>query len=409
MKKPEEYLEWASNDNHPVSSNPWSELSNKVRPTNSQLKAGRIPGDKPPAEFTNWFRNLTAKYIGFLSGLRLSNWSESTISTGPDVQKRIACTYDPSVDILVAYIVNGLGPYEIFSRDQGISWLDDGPDPLLAGISDKMDLCGAATDENGRRYLITRGATLNAIYRSADHNSFFEKFDSFDPLWSDQVLEAVDADFGSSNVIVVGHLGNVAVSTDGGANFTGVSGLDVISGVDKLVGLKHTKDPDNPSWLIVTTANSYICDSDPKGSVNWKSYPHSFPFLMDVGVSHNNALYYDKSYKRFVLIVGDKDIAYSDDRGATWVTLSGVLPEEMVPNKVITGDGYGEVLVTGFDSFGNIIIASSEDGGLTWTKRNLIHPMTITTSDKPLSAFAGHRFVIIDGGTTLDAHVSLAL
>lgn len=78
---------WASDDNYPAGTDPWSAQPTKVAPSGAEIEAGHTPGVPVPAETENWWKN---RADGLLEYLRASgrfnvvhrNWSNNAEQVG---------------------------------------------------------------------------------------------------------------------------------------------------------------------------------------------------------------------------------------------------------------------------------------------------------------------------------------
>jgi hypothetical protein len=65
MAKPTDIPTWATDTNYPAGTDAWSGTATKVEPTSGQKAAGWEPGQRPPAQYQNWWMGLVSDWIAY--------------------------------------------------------------------------------------------------------------------------------------------------------------------------------------------------------------------------------------------------------------------------------------------------------------------------------------------------------
>jgi hypothetical protein len=69
MPKPGTVPNWATDANIADPGQPWDGTPTKVAPAAGQIASGWKPRQKPPAQYKNWWKNLTGQWFTWLDGL----------------------------------------------------------------------------------------------------------------------------------------------------------------------------------------------------------------------------------------------------------------------------------------------------------------------------------------------------
>jgi hypothetical protein len=165
----------------------------------------------------------------------------------------------------------------------------------------------------------------------------------------------------------------------GGQIFNTVSGFPTMTGSSR--GIFHThhpagalapsgsgtgQDPGNLSWL-------YVTDTQVSRSVDGITWYGPVAHGA-AGTMHRKCAAYSRTSSRWVIPHQDTSgsIVYSDDNGASWTTLSGIIPGAIPSGeKRIFCDGYGTFIIF-LDGTSESMFISVDDG-MTWTNQYFFH------------------------------------
>jgi len=383
MSKPAEVLKWATDVNFPAGADAWSSQPNKVEPSAAKVATGRIPEEPPPAEETNWWRSMVAAFIAHLVSLRLLNLSDygQDVSAVAAAGATACACYDGE-----KFVLGTSGGETVESEPGGWVWEDtggggaSGPNVgvgnIVTSIASDLALtmvCCCDTGVGDEVYHTVGGVWTPCTITGAPGLAWI-KVECYGTTWLISDDAATPSVYRSTNA----------------ATFSSVTVTGLTTQYPMICA---SKDPDNDCWVILTATQ---CARSSDGGLTWTTAAHGLNISggSDGTVMGANVITYDRATSRFIVILGGAsagDVAYSEDNGATWTTVSSCVGWTGTGHVAIVASGDGEILA----HLGNSGYWASQDGGETWLRVYVsTEPSWIAGAWPSALAFGGGKFLI---------------
>jgi photosystem II stability/assembly factor-like uncharacterized protein len=305
------------------------------------------------------FQILTdrAKFLFDLtSDLREGNWfddTDLTSVTGTDVPTCFC--YDSSTKLYTLGTQNG----NAVISTGGLIWDDEGgasptgPNPGAGNHVTDID-----SNNSGRRIACADDGSGDDVFYSTATGTWTACTITGTPGLTFETV-------GSNKVVGANDVWLIADSATPSAVYRSTDGITfssvTVTGLTTRVrSILHTGDEDNDNWILMT--DTQCARSSDKG-INWTTASHGLS-----STNQRGTVAYDCIRERFVVLIdGGRNVAYSDDFGATWTEVTSALPETITGGtRQLVSSDKGELLAwCGTASQ----IFTSHDGGLTWRRR----------------------------------------
>lgn len=403
MTKPATILEWATDDIFPAGGDPWSSQPNKVEPPAGKIDTGRVPTELPPSVETNWWRSMVSRFIEHLLSFRLLNWhNDISVSAVAATGAPGPGCYDESTGMLSIGTDDG----ETIESPTGIIWDDEGGGGVAGPWVGMGAIVDMDSDDHGRRCCVGSYTTDRISTKIVAGSWASCTITGAPALTFDRIVSDSDAGGGG---VALWLATDQSTPTAFYRSTTGTTFAAVVvpGWTGTRPALVASKDPANDVVLAMNGTQVAMC-SDHLGLV-WTVSAHGLNITNPSGTYRQQFVAYDKARSRFVAILGGLsagDIAYSEDNGATWTTLTGVLPAWGTGDIQLVASRDGELFAHLADSG----FHASVDGGVSWK------PVEVEPGASGGAGIGGGRMTfgagrcVMAGGTTTTAsglHVSL--
>jgi len=315
LRRPKEEI-WASDATYTELTEPWHGDLNKIEYTPGFIAEGFKPADYPDCPEFNWWRYYVSKFLEFISGIQLLSWKPGdftnvTLGTGgwcaTNIHPRTIC-YDDSNECFTAVDAAGETIYSYDPTDgstppsmggQGLVWENETTNPRTLGYQVRDLAC----NNNGQRIAI-EGNSLIMMMISTALNTWNTQAAASSVVW-----KSVDHDHNGGLWAIGGASGAINTSPNGTTWTARTSGVS-----NTIETIKHNQETgDDARWVALTNTET-LWSSD---GITWSYASHGL-----TSAPLHTKMAYNKESKRWILLLTNEDIAYSDNQGQTWTQVS---------------------------------------------------------------------------------------
>lgn len=306
-----------------------------------------------------------ARYLlGLLSGMRVANWFDSDVSA---ISPGTFCSVANVMDIC-------------YDADEDRFWAIDDDGAVVCTIDPSLASPGASAGGGAMAWYDETNDPLDgALWAASGSSVGIASGNGF--------VVAVSNSNSGQIAMSSGYLGTWNAQTPSSSAAWRVATFDPASSLFIIAGNSGTPvhvstSPNGASWVDKTTASGFsVVGEAPRAIASDPAGVGGTMILSDTEYSHTTygstftssthglgsiplALAYSRD-ARWVAILTNGNVAYSDDDGSTWTTVSSPFAGFVATYVRLAADGVGALMASFCDANGSHFWASN-DNGLTW-------------------------------------------